>query len=372
MALAKDLRAEFCPYFFQFFDKLLVLLDTKDADILETTFICLAVLLKTLRGFLRKKLDQVFERLMLILEDSKPLHLTNFAAECFGFLARDVTNKKELVYMISIAVGKNPSLLTGCGRLLFEIMRGVNGQFHSCAEQYWKLLLLELIDEEPNNDVGFKPQCLFNILIQTVTDMLHCIGYDNMDPFWTTIYTALDNHLQNSQILNEAAFHYILQLIGVIVEYQHGKYLQNAPVLIGKIVKTINMTKSEAILSTISKIASLMLFSRNLSMTQLEVSRLTKNMMTLGSRSRNVFEEFVLNVVDSSMFEVLVLPDYLKYLEKNVDSGSLKFLMNIVLRKSQPCKSGIELNEWRKFPIKLRCNKAIMKISQIVEGRYHF
>ncbi|XP_053694515.1 small subunit processome component 20 homolog [Sabethes cyaneus] len=367
VALAKDLRAEFCPYFFQFFDKLIVLLDTRDSEILEHTFLCLAVLLKTLRGFLRKKLDQIFKRLVQMLEESKPLYITNFAAECFGFLARDIANKKELIYMISTAAGKNSSLSSSCGRFLFEIMRGINGQLHSCAEQYWRLLLLEVINEKPNRENDFDPQYLHNILIQTVTDMLQCVEPDNMEPFWRVIYTALDIHLVNNPISNEMAFHCILQLIGLIAEYQHGNYLQNIPCLIGKLIKTIDGTESEAILSTISKIATL-LMSSNLCMTQLEVSRLTKNVMTLGTRSRNVFEEFVLNVVDSSMFEILVLPDYLKYLEKGVDFRGLKLLMKIVLQKSRPCKSGMDLNNWKRIPIKLKCDEAIRKILQVILG----
>lgn len=370
VALAKDLRAEFCPYFFNFFDRLILLFDSADSDNLENTCLCLAFLLKTLRGFLRKNIEQIFQRLVHLLEDSKPVHVTNFATECFGFLARDITNKKELIYLISIAVASNSCISTGCGRLLFEIMRGVNGQFHSCAEQYWKLLLVEVINEKPNKETGFEPQCLYDVLLQTVTDALHCIEPDNMKPFWTAIHLALENHLANGSILNETAFHYVLQLVGVTVEYQHGNCLQNVPFLIGKLVRAIGVTESDAILLTISKIATIMLLSKNRSITLLEVSRLTKNIMTIGSRSRNVFEEFTLNVVESAMFEVLVLPDYLKYLEQNFDSGSLQLLMKIIMRKSHPCKNGIDLNEWEPFPINLRCNKALMKILQIIEGSH--
>ncbi|XP_055540354.1 small subunit processome component 20 homolog isoform X2 [Wyeomyia smithii] len=368
VALAKDLRAEFCSFFFQFFDQLIIILDSREPDNLEYTFLCLASLFKIMRGFLRKKLEQVFERLVLLLEDSRPLYVTNFAAECFGFLARDVLNKKELLHMISVAVGSNSNVTMGCGRLVFEIMRGTNGQFHSCAEQYWRLLLLEMIIEEPNEKTGFKPQCLFDILIQTVTDMLHCIEPDNMEPFWIIMNTALENHLAHNPISNETAFHYILQLIGLIVEHQHGKHLRNVSCIVGKLIKTISGTNTEEILSTVSKIASVMLLSKNVIITRLEVSRLTKNILTLGHRSRRVFEEFVLNVSDCEMFDVLVLPDCLKYMEKTFDSRSIQLLMQIIARKSNPCKSGIELNNWKPIQIQLKSNEAVMKIKQVIDG----
>ncbi|XP_058820535.1 small subunit processome component 20 homolog [Topomyia yanbarensis] len=368
IALAKDLRDDFCPFFFIIFDKLVPLLDTRDADQLEWTLLCLAFLFKILRGFLRKSLYMIFERVVLLLDDSKPLHLTNFAAECFSFIARDTKNKRELIYMITMAASRNPSASTGCGRLLFEIMRGVNQQFHSCAEHFWKLVLLEMIYEKPNTENGYDPKFLFDILIQTVTDMLQCIKPDSIKQFWAVTYEALEKYLTKNQFANETGFHYVLQLTGIVLEYQHGKFLDNNSTMIGKLVKTIGVTESEEILMSVSKIATIMLLSKNLNITQLEASRLTKNIMSLGSRSEKVFDEFVLSVVDCSIFEILVLPDYLKYIEKNFSAKNLQSLTKIVIKKSPLCRYGVNLKDWKQFPIILKCDKGMERISQLLKG----
>nr|XP_029728237.1 small subunit processome component 20 homolog isoform X2 [Aedes albopictus] len=369
VVLARDLREDFCPYFERIFDKLLYLLDTKEPNQLEWTLLCLAFLFKIMRGYLRKRLDFIFGRIVNLLDDAKPLHITNFATECFSFLARDVKNKQELVLMVATAAKNNPAVTTGCGRLLFEIMRGANEQFHSCADDFWKLLISNLFNEPNGNDTGFDPEILFNILVQTVSDMLQCVASANLAPFWNAIYKAVDKCMPGGDAVeNEPALHYILQLIGIAVEHQHGRCLNNTSQMIGILVKVTNHTDSEQILINVTKIATIMMLSRNLNITQLDASRLSKNIMTIGPRSRTVFEEFVLGVVDYAMFEILILPDYLKFFEKNLDTQSLNLLARIVTKKSPLCKHGINLDRWKQFPVKLKTDNAKQKVMASLRG----
>ncbi|KAL9705380.1 hypothetical protein quinque_008898 [Culex quinquefasciatus] len=359
VVLAKDLREDFCPYFLRFFDKLIMRLDSKDPDQLEWTLMCLAFLFKVLRGFLRKKLDLVFERVVKLLGESSPLHITNFAAECFSFIARDVKNKRELLNMITAAVKRDPSTTNGCGRLLFEIMRGVNQAFHSCAQKCWQLLLLEAMQEPADGKAGFDPDILFEVLVQTVTDMLEAISSAHLQPFWTTVYQAIDNLVpEDGAVSNESALDHILQLMGIVVEYQHGRCVANTSTLVGHLVKIINRTKSEQVLASVSKIVILLMLSKHAKLTQLDASRLSKNIMTIGSASRAVFEQFVLGVAEYPMFEVLIWPDYLKYFEKHLDTDSLHLLTQVVMKKSPVCIHGMSLADWKQFPIKLRSSEA--------------
>uniref|UniRef100_A0A1Q3EYM7 Putative u3 small nucleolar rna-associated protein 20 n=1 Tax=Culex tarsalis TaxID=7177 RepID=A0A1Q3EYM7_CULTA len=359
VVLAKDLREDFCPYFLRFFDKLIVLLDSKDPDQLEWTLMCLAFLFKVLRGFLRKKLDLVFERVVKLLDEASPLHITNFAAECFSFITRDVKNKRELLNMITAAVKRDPSTTNGCGRLLFEIMRGVNQAFHSCAQKFWQLLLLEALLEPADEETGFDPNVLFDVLVQTVTDMLETISSAHLEPFWTTVYQAIDKLVpEEGFVSNESALDHVLQLVGIAVEHLHGRCVASTSTLVGHLVKIVHRTKSEQVLASVSKIVILLMLSKHAKLTQLDASRLSKNIMTIGSTSRTVFEQFVLGVAEYPMFEVLIWPDYLKYFEKHLDTDSLHLLTQVVMKKSPVCIHGMSLNDWKQFPVKLKTIEA--------------
>ncbi|XP_065094085.1 small subunit processome component 20 homolog isoform X3 [Ochlerotatus camptorhynchus] len=367
--LARDLREDFYRFFERIFDKLICLLSTQNPQQLEWTLLCLASLFKIMRGYLRERLDFIFGRIVTLLCDENQLHITNFATECFGFLARDTKKKRELVHMITSAVKHDPTLSTGCGRLLFEIMRGVNQQFHSCASDFWNLLLLEMLNEPASDITGFDPEVLFDILVQTVSDMLQCIASTNLVPFWSSVYQAAESCVANENMVkNEQTLDYILHLIGIAVEHQHGKCVNNCAQMISLLVKIVTRTKSERVLANVTKIATIIMLSRNLNITQLDASRLCKNVMTIGPRSRIVFEDFVLGMVEYAMFENIILPDYLKYFEKKIDTESLNLLTRIVTKKSPRCRHGIKLNCWKQFPIKIKTDHAKRMYSDLLRG----
>lgn len=140
--MAKDLREEFYPYFSQFFEKLVVFLNSNDSDKTEWTLICLAFLFKTLKSFLRKDIQNVIIQITPLLDDSKhPEHVLNFAVECFSFIARDVRDKDNFLLMLLKIVNKDEKLVMGCGKLFFEMLKGLNGQFHSSGEAFLSTLL---------------------------------------------------------------------------------------------------------------------------------------------------------------------------------------------------------------------------------------
>lgn len=348
-------------------------MNTKNPQQLEWALLCLASLFKIMRGYLRERLDFIFGRIVTLLCDENQLHITNFATECFAFLARDTNKKRELVHMITSAVKDDPSLSTGCGRLLFEIMRGVNQQFHSCARDFWNVILLETLNESASDKTGFDPEVLFGMLVQTVSDMLQCISSTNLEPFWSSVYKAAETCVANeNEEENEPTLHYTLHLIGIAVEHQHGKCLNNCAQMIGLLVKIVTRAKSERILANATKIGTIMMLSRNLNITQLDASRLCKNIMTIGPRSNKGFEDFVLGMVEYAMFENIILPDYLKYFEKKIDTESLNLLTQIVTKKSQRCKHGIKLDGWKQFPIKLKTDHGKQMYSNLLRGKFTF
>lgn len=350
--MAKDLREEFYPYFPRFLDRLILLLNTKDPDQLEWTLVCLAFLFKALRSFIKKDISVVFNSLLVLLDESKPVHITNFAAECFSFVVRDIKDKSKFLGLVLKSCKSHPNGTTGCGRLLFEIMRGVNGDFHSCAEPFL-ISLFEAFDDE-----RYDQELLLAVLTQTVTDVLQMIAPKNMGVFWKVSYKILDDF---SKKLKQKCMENLLSLMGQAVECKSGKYLLDTSEMIKIIIKTADLDLNENVEMILSKITALMLLSPNLNISQLDSSRLTRKI--LSTSYKNVFEDFVWNVVDYSQFEILIFPEFLKYLEINFDVKILEILTKIILLKTPMCKNGINLENWRKYPVKL---KSLEKVEEFI------
>lgn len=100
VSVAKDLREDFYPYFPRFLDILIKLLNTKDAERLEWTLVCLAFLFKVLKPYLKKDIAVVLKRIIPLLSESQPQYINNFAAESFAFVARDIRDKNKFVSLV--------------------------------------------------------------------------------------------------------------------------------------------------------------------------------------------------------------------------------------------------------------------------------
>lgn len=112
IALARDLQQEFYPHYSEFVHNLIDLLDTKDSDVLEWTFTCLAFLSKFLWRYLVKDVRIVFNDLLPLLEDSKPDYINSFAAESFAFVARKVKDKRAFLLLVLKTLKKHPEVRT--------------------------------------------------------------------------------------------------------------------------------------------------------------------------------------------------------------------------------------------------------------------
>lgn len=98
--MAKDLRDDFYPQFPRFLDILIKLLNTKDAERLEWTLVCLAFLFKILKPYLKKDIAAVLKRIIPLLSEAHPQYINNFAAESFAFVARDIRDKKKFLDLV--------------------------------------------------------------------------------------------------------------------------------------------------------------------------------------------------------------------------------------------------------------------------------
>lgn len=158
MAVAKDLQSDFYPHFPAFFKKLVDLLQTKEPQIIEWTFTTLAFLYKNLGRLLVKDIENVYELLVPILSSSQPYHVQQFAAESFAFIGRKVVHQASFIDLVFKNLGDKVQDSLGVGQLLFQLVRGVKKQFHTCLESFVPIYLKNLIGlEEPiENEPKFK------------------------------------------------------------------------------------------------------------------------------------------------------------------------------------------------------------------------
>ncbi|XP_026753920.2 small subunit processome component 20 homolog [Galleria mellonella] len=342
VSIAKDLRSDFYPYFPRFLDILIKLLDTKDAERLEWTLICLAFLFKVLKPYLKKDIALVLKRIIPLLSDNQPQYINNFAAESFAFVARDIRDKKKFIELILNYLTTNEDAISGCGHLIFEIMRGVSGKFHSCIEVFLPVLLQSLKDNKENQGT------LFKVLTQTFEDSLQTIAPKEYNIFWESALKFIEEILKDNE--ESKGLEYILRLAGQIIEHNNGKYLTNPPQFVLLLVKVICEQSSENVLEVCAQIGALLLLSPNVSLSQEHAGIIVKVLLPLPYPS--ILINFVRNVIDYPQFDMHILPPFLNFVvQSDFDNEAMCTLTRICLKKSPLSINGIKLFDWVKYPI---------------------
>ncbi|CAH1645371.1 unnamed protein product [Spodoptera littoralis] len=343
VSVAKDLREDFYPYFPRFLDILIKLLNTKDADRLEWTLVCLAFLFKILKPYLKKDIAVVLKRIIPLLSESQPQYINNFAAESFAFVARDIRDKKKFVSLVLNYLQTNDDAIAGCGHLIFEILRGVTGKFHSCIETFLPLLLQYLKENKEHQEI------LFKVLTQTIEDSLQVISHKEYGVFWSSIIKFTEEILKDDDEESKG-LEYILRLAGQVIEHQQGKYLINPPQFVLLLIKVICEQSSESVLEVCSQIGAVLLLSPNVSLSQEHAGIIVKVLLPLPFP--NILINFVQNVIEYSQFDLHILPPFIKFvIQSNFDNEALGTLTKICLKKSPLSMNGIKLFEWVKYPL---------------------
>lgn len=233
--------------------------------------------------------------------------------------------------------------ITGCGHLMFEIIRGVSGKFHSCIETFLPLLLETLKDNKDHQDI------LFKVLTQTIEDSLQTISHKEYTIFWSSVLKFTEEIL-NENDEESRGLEYILRLAGQVVEHQNGKYLINPPQFVLLLVKVICEQFSESVLEVCAQIGALLLLSPNVSLSQEHAGIIVKVLLPLPYP--NILINFVRNVIDYPQFDMHILPPFLNFvLQSGFDNEAMSTLTKICLRKSPLSKNGIKLFDWVKYPV---------------------
>ncbi|XP_052860656.1 small subunit processome component 20 homolog [Anopheles cruzii] len=377
VALAKDLRNEFHFHFARVFDVLKQFLHSPSADRVEWTLLCLAHLFKVLRSFLRNDFIATFHRLSPMLdESSNPLHVVDFATECLGYLARDLKDKRVLLNQLLKWQMQDDGYTVACGRLLFELLHGVQDQFHTMAKRTMQQYFVTLQELDQN-----EADRLQDILTQTITDIVERIQPGDISIFWDTMRSTIDScldTLQNAEDSEARAVEYLtrlLQLSGIVLEHKEGRLLgDGVSATVSQLIRMLTIqtvaAPSSEFSDTIVNQIIVLLRSKYIHLTQLEVSRLVLNVLML--EQRPLYERFIASTVHCSMFEALIWPNFVKMLDLEMDDARLHFLANLLLQKVPLCGNGEQLREWKPFPVNVKPNgqfvryvKALLSIESL-------
>ncbi|CAJ0581453.1 unnamed protein product, partial [Mesorhabditis spiculigera] len=145
IALAKDLRDEFYQHMWPLFERIIYVMERADnnVELLDKTHLTMALLFKQHWRLIIKELRKTFDRFCPLF-GSQHKYVRRFAAEAFAFLMRKSSAiPKFTVFMFEKAQKvQDDRLLDGVAMLIFNAIRGVNGQFYSGTEE----LLAEMLN----------------------------------------------------------------------------------------------------------------------------------------------------------------------------------------------------------------------------------
>lgn len=355
MAVARDLQKEFYEYFPEFLSEIIGLLQTKDTEQIEHTFTALAYLFKFLWRYLIKNVRTVVSLLLPLLADTQPTYINRFAAESFAFVVRKIRDKESFVKLVLHILEDNACGIQGCGKLLFEVVAGTPGQFHSCGEQMLPLYFNALRDESVDQKLAFE------VLREIVTCILQNIHPQKCTVMWNVILKVMDVFVENLKSLESSDREHplvlLLRLVHIIINHKNGRFVTDVVSLIKRFTVVIDTSSEDNILGEVLSVSAAILLASAVKMMQEHSSSLLLNIMTVNNTE--LLHSTVEKLIHYSSFETLVLPHILKRsLSVGFDGETLLLFGKIILAKASPCLSGVTLNKWRKYILDVRNIKA--------------
>ncbi|KAH8402361.1 hypothetical protein KR009_011583 [Drosophila setifemur] len=353
--LARDLREEFYPYFQRVLDRLICLLNTQDAEQLEWTLICLAYLFKALKPYLKRNIGVVFNAILPLLDEQHYAeHVTNFAVECFAYIARDVRDfPRFLAYVLQTMLREQVESVKGCGRLIYEILRGVNGQLHNSAGE----ILAHVLDVLTNKDsVQTKDQTelLGDIVEYTFELLLIFIGSDQSPLLWQKLCSTASG--------DEVDVSKLVQLMHQIVTHKEGRYVSELPLVVSTLLKLLD-SKVEP-LNLLTTLVTSLLTAPHAQLTQLDASRLLQKLLSISRGDFSVYDESINQLLNYQQFEILVLPNVVSFYEEKMQPEALELLARIVLHNRPLHVDGQSLSQWVAYPIQLKQKETIRSVEK--------
>ncbi|EDW32390.1 GL10453 [Drosophila persimilis] len=354
--LARDLREEFYPYFQRILDRLICLLNTQDAEQLEWTLICLAHLFKTLKPYLKRNIGIVFNAILPLLDEQHYAeHVINFAVECFAYIARDVRDfPRFLAYVLKTVLREQVESVHGCGRLIYEILRGVNGQLHNSAAEIFAHVLDVLISQDGIHNTTAQAELLGDIVEYSLGLLLNFLRPDQSGVLWQQLCSAASREGVDAAPL--------IDLMLPLVSHKDGRYVAELPLVVPTLLKLLE--RSVDSLQPLTTLVTSLLKAQHTQLPQLDASRLLQKLLVVSRKSESLYEDSILQLLDYQQFEILVLPHVISYYEEARQTRALELLARIVQHKRPLQVDGTSLAQWVVYPLQLKHKETIKCVEQ--------
>lgn len=197
--LARDLQHDFYKHFPDFFSLLVELLNRniQDTDLMEKLFSALSYIFKFLWRYLLKDMEVVYGYFSNLLSEDNKQYIRQFAAESFAFLMRKVKDHGKLFDFLFKSLSESPENVDGLGRLMFEMLKGVKRQLHSCAGKIFPILLSKLGHCQHVKKVKVLPWRLAEeCMSQCFRSMAENIDKDHFEDAWRILLTSITSVYQ--------------------------------------------------------------------------------------------------------------------------------------------------------------------------------
>ncbi|KAK8782799.1 hypothetical protein V5799_015864 [Amblyomma americanum] len=354
VALARDLQYDFYPSFPEVFRLVCAHLGTQDPDTLERIFVCLSYLFKFLWRYMVKDIDLIFKLYVPLLGSQQKKYVRDFAAESFAFLLRKVADKDKLVAMLLAYLETSPQNTDGIGRLLFEAVKGVKGQTHSCMATVLPLALKHLDGSVCSAEFSCRA------LGQTLTALAeHLAGHpENSSGVWSclreAIAEAVEKHKNADTDSVPTHLENLVSVVKVWVLFRKGLLSRKNSTACEILDSLLQLGEASAALTAaVLECVAALVKNGGIGLGPSgHVSKLLEKVYS-GVFSAGTVFDFTGQVVDCSAFEKDVLCHVVRYCASCKDrTHALTLLSEVVLRR-RPMSVTAEklLREWRPLPL---------------------
>ncbi|XP_037315787.2 small subunit processome component 20 homolog isoform X2 [Pungitius pungitius] len=349
--LARDLQTDFYPHFPDFFLLITSILETSETEVLEWAFTCLSYLYKYLWRLMVKDMTNIYSLYSTLLEHKKE-HIRKFAAESFSFLMRKVPDIDALLSLVFSDLQQHPDKAEGAGQLLFEMCKGVQHMFHSCATNALPVALRKL---GPLTSAGesLPWETVRDALDQMAQAAANYVYREHFLVFWESLQVSVVEVLGVVEEKGEEAeqateqLERLLFILHTLVSHKNGAKITKSADVCQTVLRLIQSPSLSASCSRlILQITSSLLLGENVTL-PIALTQETVQKVFGSTMGQDLILEFTKEMFTMKQFEQLFLPCLLRFsagLFGNGDSLSrncgLDTLVSLILAKAPPPTDG--------------------------------
>ncbi|XP_067906298.1 small subunit processome component 20 homolog isoform X2 [Heterodontus francisci] len=304
-----------------------------------------------------KDITDIYSLYSSLLGHSKE-HIRCFAAESFAFLMRKAPDHNALFNFMFADLEKHSEKAEGVGQLLFDVCKGVQHTFHSCAAKVFPVVLQKL---GPVTEMDIVLP--WDIVGEAVGHMAKsCAAYvytEHFDVIWSCLQRCilgLHNKLNRDdrqQVCEQ--IQRLLQIYLVLLESRQGSKVTHPEEVCETLIQMLQDSQMAAsCCKTLLEVLSALLKAEHVTLPEALIQEASRKVFSSGF-DRALILEFSEEMFHMHQFEQLLLPSLLQYVEEcfandlSAREETLGLLVKLILAKAEPPTIGSMAFE--KYPL---------------------